>query len=85
MWRQGGRLPLAGHHTHTTIPLHRPARGRDGSLKRLTQQRGNGGGGLSWLHAGVQVCLQVKALSKRQAGRTCGTPRMGSPTVANTK
>lgn len=32
------------------------------------------------------ACLaSSQALSKRQAGRTCGTPRMGSPTVANTK
>lgn len=53
MGRQGGRLPLAGHHTQGQ-PLHRPACGRSGSLKRLTQQRSSGG--LSWLHAGVQVC-----------------------------
>lgn len=97
MGRQGGRAGGSPWRdtTHTRQPLHRPACGRCGSLKRLTQQRGNGA--LSWLHAGVQVCrcagvpagegslTSSQALPKRQAGRTCGTPRMGSPTVANTK
>lgn len=79
--------------THTSNPSTALPCGRGGALKRLTQQRGNGG--LSWLHAGVQVCLQVKALSRKltsslktacRAGLLWAGPRAwGSPTVANTK
>lgn len=88
---QGGRLPLAGHHTHKQ-PLHRPAlwpRWGPETTHAATGQRG-----VSWLHAGVQVPAGESSLSQAhklsQNGMpggpaVGGTPRMGSPTVGNTK
>lgn len=78
----GGRAPRRADGQDTThkLPLHRPARGRGGALKRLTQQRGGGEG--SWLQVGVRACLQVRKSSvPRRALETASRagPRAWAP------
>lgn len=82
----GRAAPLGGGTPHTRQPLHRPACGRGGSLKRLTQQRGNGGVELAACRC-AGVCLQVslgeEAHKLSQNGKPGGTswrdPAHGEP------
>lgn len=92
MGRQGGRLPLAGHHTHKQ-PLHRPAlwpRWGPETTHAATGQRGVelAACRCAGVPAGESSPSQAHKLSQNGmpgGPAVGGTPRMGSPTVGNTK